>query len=93
MATGEEVQPEHHEEHRNPEIIIDERPYRAPSDDMTGEQLRDLANPPIGEDRDLWLERPDDQDVLIRNDERVELRSGMRFFSTPRHINPGRSRN
>lgn len=93
MATEEEVRPEHHTEHRHPEITIDDKHYRAPCDDLTGEQLRQLANPPIGEDRDLWRERPDDQDVLIRNDESVELRSGMRFFSTPRHINPGRSWN
>ncbi|MHB1582401.1 MAG: multiubiquitin domain-containing protein [Acidimicrobiales bacterium] len=73
----------------HPEIIIDERPYKAPSDDMTGAQLRTLAVPPVGEDRDLWLEARHGEDRVIGDDEVVELEPGMRFFSTPRHINPG----
>lgn len=79
----------HGPEVEHPEVIIDDRPYKASSDDMTGAQLRALADPPIGEDRDLWLEARHGEDRLIGDGEVIELDPGMRFFSTPRHINPG----
>lgn len=83
---------EQHPGHDHPEIIIDDRPYKAPADEMTGDQLRHLAQPPIGEDRDLWLEAPHGHDQLIADNQTVQLHPGMRFFSTPRHINPGAPR-
>jgi hypothetical protein len=77
-----------HEEH--PVIIIDDVSYEAPKNPMKGTELRALADPPIEADRDLWLEKRDGNDELIKEAENVRLRTGDRFFSTPRHINPGR---
>jgi hypothetical protein len=73
----------------HPVIIIDDVSYAAPKNPMTGSELRALVVPPIGADRDLWLEKRDGNDELIKDNESVHLRTGERFFSTPRHINPG----
>ena len=80
----------HDGRHEHPEIVIDDKEYRAPDEEMTGNQLRNLAEPHIGEDRDLWLEVPHGHDELIADTKVVRLRDHMRFFSTPKHINPGR---
>lgn len=82
--------PAHRAEH--PEILIDHHPYRASDDEMTGTQLRLLPQPPIGEDQDLWLEVPHGHDERIGDDQLVCLEPGMRFFTAPRHINPGACR-
>ena len=75
---------------RGPVVIhIDRREYRAPSDDMTGAKIRQLVNPPIGPDRDLWLEVPGGTDEKIGNDQVVELRPGMQLFTAPATITPG----
>jgi Prokaryotic E2 family E/Multiubiquitin len=71
-------------------ISIDDKKYRAPKEVMTGTELRHLAQPPIAADRDLFEEvaGPAD-DKKIADEERVQLKSGMRFYSAPRTINPG----
>ncbi len=79
-------------EHRHPiEIFIDKQRFVAPQPIMTGQQLRALPNPPIGQDRDLWLEVPAGDDRKIGDDEPVDLHPGMHFFTTPRHVTPGSS--
>ena len=73
-------------------IHIDHHEFKVDKGPMTGQQLRDLPDPPIGPDRDLYLEihgKTDDE--LIENDQVVELKEGMRFFTAPAHINPGRA--
>ena len=45
--------------------------------------------PPIGENRDLWLDRDGGLDELIADEETVHLLPEMRFFTVPRVINPG----
>jgi len=70
-------------------IVIDRRSYDAPRNPMTGAELRQLAEPHIGPDRDLYLDRPGTRGVLILNEERVELHPGMHFFSVPKHIHEG----
>jgi hypothetical protein len=70
-------------------IIIDRRPYEAPRNPMAGEELRQLADPPIGPDRDFYLDRPGTRGILIHDDERVDLEPGMRFFSVPKDIHEG----
>ena len=78
-----------HEEHPIP-IKIDQRPYKAPKSPMTGAELRTLAEPPIGTDRDLFLEVPgpgDDQ--RVGDAQPVGLKPGMHFYSAPKTINPG----
>jgi hypothetical protein len=71
-------------------ILIDGHKYIAPSREMTGRELRALASPPIGDDRDLWRDAAGDLDELIGDNEVVELEPQTRFFTVPRVINPGR---
>lgn len=71
------------------QIFIDGAKYHATTSELTGAQLRALANPSVAEDRDLWLDIVDKLDELIENDRVVHLEAKMRFFSVPREINPG----
>lgn len=71
-------------------IQIDHRPYQAPKTPMTATELRALAEPLIGSDRDLFLTVPGPgDDRLIRDEESVDLKPGMHFYTAPRSINPG----
>ena len=76
-------------------IQIDRKEYRLtdkPPDRkiiMTGWELRKLADPDIDEKRDLFEVVPGGSDKKIGNDDEVEIRDGMRFFSAPAVINPG----
>lgn len=73
-------------------IFIDGTKYQAHAHELTGTQIRALAQPPVGEDRDLWLDivdELDELDELINDDQVVELGDKMRFFTVPRVINPG----
>jgi hypothetical protein len=71
-------------------ITIDKRPYKAPKAQMTGAEIRQLADPDIGPERDLWhVGRGQDDDTKIVNDQPVHLVEGDRFFSAPGAINPG----
>lgn len=73
-------------------IQIDHKKYTAPTTPMTGSQLRTLADPDIGSDRDLWLTVPGPaDDLLIGNDLKVDLKPGMHFYTAPTTINPGGS--
>lgn len=72
-----------------PSIHIDKKEYHAPKAAMTGAELRQLANPVIGEERDLWLEVPGSADERIDDDQLLTLRNGEHFFSSPRTITPG----
>ena len=74
---------------QQPVIFIDQEEYRPSSDDVTGDQLRNLVQPPIGPDRDLWLDVPGGSDRKIGGDEEIEVRNGMHFFTAPAQINPG----
>lgn len=76
-------------DHEKITIIIDKKEYHVDSDSMTGTQLRNLPNPPIGPDYDLFEIVPGGNDQLITDDETVELKSGDRFFSAPKNITPG----
>lgn len=71
-------------------IHIDKKLREAQKTPMTGAELRDLAEPKIGPERDLYLEVSGrGQDRLIRNDEPVDLENGMHFYSAPSTVNPG----
>lgn len=70
-------------------IIIDKKEYKAPEPVMTGTQLRELANPQIAADYDLFEVVPGGDDLLIANDQAVTLKNGDHFFSAPHNINPG----
>ena len=57
---------------------------------LTGSRIRQLVSPPIGADRDLFEIVPGDADRKIGDEDSVQIRDWMRFFSAPRTINPGR---
>lgn len=73
-------------------ILIDGKRVIAPKGALTGTEIRKLPSPPVGDDRDLWLDRDGTLDDLVEDEEVVELRPQMRFFTVPRIINPGAGR-
>jgi hypothetical protein len=73
------------------EIKIDRTTYKVSEPVLTGEQLRRLPEPDVGLDRDLFEVVPGGSDLKIETDARVELRNGLRFFTAPAQINPGRA--
>jgi hypothetical protein len=75
--------------HHHFEIQIDRKIYMVELKHMTGLQLRALPSPPIGPDRDLFEVVPGGPDRKIGDEEVVEIRNGLRFFSAPAQINPG----
>ncbi|MGI8939740.1 MAG: hypothetical protein ACR2JF_16300 [Iamia sp.] len=70
-------------------ILIDGVKVHAPRGTLTGAEIRSLVDPPVGADRDLWLDREGTLDDLVDDDEKIGLRPQMRFFTVPRVINPG----
>lgn len=75
---------------RNPlTIVIDEVRYQPEERELTGEQLRRLAVPPIGSDRDLWLDVPGRDDLRVELADPIALTDGMVFYTAPSTINPG----
>jgi hypothetical protein len=72
------------------QIRIDRDHYEVTQSALTGAQLRMLPDPDIGPDRDLFEVVPGGSDIKIENDTAVEMRSGLRFFTAPAQINPGR---
>ena len=71
-------------------IKIDNKPYKAPKTPMTGAELRALAQPPVGPERDLFREVPGPgDDVKVNAADSVDLKPGMHFYSAPVTINPG----
>ena len=77
----------HHEEFR---IQIDRVHYTVNQRQMTGAQLRQVPQTAIGSDRDLFEVVPGSPDRKIEDTDVVEIRDGLRFFTAPAHINPGR---
>ena len=69
-------------------ILINQKPYEAPKPSMTGREIKELGGGPL----DYWLilviGSPDPaaggDDKQIRDEEAVDLKSGMRF----RIVNP-----
>ena len=81
---------EFEEEARSFDIKIDRTEYTVHQRILTGAQLRQLPHPPIGPDRDLFEVVPGGSDRKIADDEKVEMRDGLRFFTAPAQINPGK---
>ena len=63
-------------------IFINETPHVVRKRVMTGEELRILGEIPEGNQLFLTVSGPGD-DHPIGRDERVKLRSGMRFYDVP----------
>lgn len=71
-------------------IHIDRQQYKVEVEQLTGQEIRGLPEPDIASDRDLYLELAGrDPDVLVADDQVVQLKNGMHFFTAPREINPG----
>jgi len=70
-------------------IVIDDITYYPGEKRMTGAELRNLPQPPIAADRDLWLDVPGKDDKRIEPGETIELKDGMVFYTAPSTINPG----
>lgn len=71
-------------------IHIDRVQFKVSNASLTGAQIRLLPNPPIGPDRDLYLEQTGhDPDVLVGDDAVVEMKNGLHMFTAPREITPG----
>lgn len=71
-------------------IKIDREHYEVDREQMTGAELRQVTPTPIPADRDLYEVRPGQDDLLIADDDDVAIRNGLRFFTAPGQINPGR---
>lgn len=80
---------ERHEHEREFQIQIDRVHYTVEQERMTGADLRRVPTPPVPSDRDLYQVRPGETDLVIEDGTVVTIRNGMRFFTAPRHINPG----
>ena len=71
-------------------IKIDKETFHVEAASMTGQQFRELPSPAVGPDRDLFLVVPGPtDDILVENDQSIELKDGMHFFTAPSTINPG----
>lgn len=79
-----------HRDHKY-RIQIDRVHYTVHRHRMTGTELRQVPDSPIGPDRDLFEVVPGGSDRKILDDTLVEIRDGLRFFTAPAHINPGAS--
>lgn len=72
---------------RQVSVRIDGRSRDVEKRELTGRELRQLAGLPGAEDHDLFLEQPGlAEDRRLDDNDVVEIRDGMRFFSTPRAI-------
>jgi multiubiquitin len=70
-------------------IQIDRVHYVVTQEHMTAEELRQVPEPPIGADRDLFEVVPGHPDNKLEDGDTVEIRDGKRFFTAPGQINPG----
>jgi hypothetical protein len=77
-------------EHRPYKIKIDRTEYEVLERERTGAQLRQIPTPHIGPDRDLFEVVPGGADRKIEDSDVVTMHDGLRFFTAPAQINPGR---
>lgn len=73
---------------RKVSLIFDKKQYFYPSATATGAELRALVG--LAGEYELLQIVPGGQDLVIEDSQVVELKNGMRFFSAPRNIAPGR---
>lgn len=71
-------------------VQLDREHYTVSEEYLSGLQLRALVTPPVASDRDLFEVVPGGSDRKIGNEDLVHIKSGLRFFTAPALINPGR---
>lgn len=71
-------------------IQIDRTHFVVSSPELTGAQIRQIPATPIGSDRDLFEVIPGSSDRKIAAADLVKMHDGLRFFTAPAHINPGK---
>lgn len=62
-------------------IHIDGTPFEVRAGSQNVHQLRKLPNPDVPASKDLWLDLPDEQDRLLKENEVLTITAGMRFFT------------
>jgi hypothetical protein len=72
------------------QVRIDRDHFTVTDDVLTGSQVRALPTPAVGPERDLFEVVPGGSDKKIEAQTQVEMRNGLRFFTAPAQINPGR---
>ena len=70
-------------------IQIDRVQYRVLDEKLTGAMLRSVPPTPIPSERDIFEVIPGHPDKKIKDDDTIEIRDGLRFFTAPNTINPG----
>ncbi|WP_320669554.1 hypothetical protein [Patulibacter defluvii] len=71
-------------------IRIDRKRYDLERSPLTGAEIRQLPQPPLGPDVDLYLEEDRDvDDRLIADTDQIRIEDGLDFYSTPATITPG----
>lgn len=70
-------------------IQIDRTQYVLNENRLTGAGLRQIPTPPIPPNRDLFQIIPGRPDRKIKDDDRILITDGLRFFTAPNTINPG----
>jgi Multiubiquitin len=89
QASSPEVAKKPPEHDKQIVVHIDRKPYKVREGQLSGAQLRQLPDPDVGPEYDLWLEVPGGEDRRIEDAEEVKLTEGMHFFTAPSVINPG----
>jgi len=75
----------HHDHPIN--ILVDKKLIKVTDDTLTGAEIKTLGSVPSG--YELWQEVPGDKDILVNDADTVEIKSGLKFFSTKPTIDPG----
>ena len=70
-------------------IQIDRVQYEVSGNRFTGAMLRRVPPTPIPLERDVFEIVPGHPDRKIKDDDMIEIRDGLRFFTAPNTINPG----
>ena len=88
----DQVDPGKPDEDKNYDIQIDRTHYMVSGNRLTGADIRNIPTPPIPPERDLFEVVPGRPDHKVEDSDRILIRDGLRFFTAPGTINPGRPR-
>jgi hypothetical protein len=89
MSPTDQPAAEHGKPQHEFHIQIDRTHFTVTEEALTGAQLRNLPQPPVTAERELYQIRPGETDLPIADADSVKMHDGLRFFTAPRQINPG----